>query len=69
MLIIAHNAVVCAVFAHFTSEAQDECPSIDFPLHTVLKPRAYGAEEQVFSFKVEHMYENKTPDSGNRDGQ
>lgn len=70
VLIVAHNAVIRAIYAYFMGKTQDECPYIDIPLHTVFKltTRAYGAEEQLFPLEVAHTYQNKTPESGDSDG-
>lgn len=69
MLILAHNAVVRAMFAPSMGEAQNECACIDVPLHDAVKLSAYEAEEQVFSLILEYRYENRTPNSGDRDEQ
>lgn len=65
VLIVAHNAVIRAIYAYFMGKSQEECPYIDIPLHTVFKltTRAYGAEEQLFPLEVAHTYQNKTPES------
>lgn len=70
VLIVAHNAVIRAIYAYFMGKSQDECPYIDIPLHTVFKltTRAYGAEEERFELEVAHTYQNKTPESGDSDG-
>lgn len=70
VLIVAHNAVIRAIYAYFMSKSQDECPYIDIPLHTVFKltTRAYGAEEKIFPMDVPSTYQNKTPESGDSDG-
>lgn len=70
VLIVAHNAVIRAIYGYFMGKSQDECPYIDIPLHTVFKltTRAYGAEEQLFPLEVAHTYQNKTPESGDSDG-
>ncbi|PXF41780.1 6-phosphofructo-2-kinase/fructose-2,6-bisphosphatase 4 [Gracilariopsis chorda] len=70
VLIVAHNAVVRAIYAYFMNKSQDECPYIDIPLHTVFKltTRAYGAEEEVFPLEIEHTDQNRTPESGDSDG-
>lgn len=70
VLIVAHNAVIRSIYGYFMGKRQDECPYIDIPLHTVFKltTRAYGAEEQVFPLDVDSTYLNKTPESGDSDG-
>lgn len=70
VLIVAHNAVIRAIYAYFIGKAQEECPYINIPLHTVFKltTRAYGAEEQVFPLDVACTERNRTPDSGDSEG-
>lgn len=70
ILIVAHNAVIRAIYAYFMGKSQEDCPYIDIPLHTVFKltTRAYGVEEQHFPLEVAHTYQNKTPESGDSDG-
>lgn len=70
VLIVAHNAVIRAIYAYFMGKPQEKCPYIDIPLHTVFKltTRAYGAEEQRFPLDVASTYHNKTPESGDSDG-
>ena len=70
VLVVAHNAVIRAIYTYFMGESQDKCPYIDIPLHTVFKltTRAYGAEEQIFKLEVDSTYQNKTPESGDSDG-
>lgn len=71
VLIVAHNAVLRAIYAYYTGKSQEECPFIDVPLHTVFKltTRAYGAEEMRFKLEVDSVYCNKTPESGDSDGR
>jgi broad specificity phosphatase PhoE/predicted kinase len=47
VLIIAHNAVIRALYGYFADEPAEAVPRIPIPLHTVLEltPRAYGLEE------------------------
>lgn len=70
VLIVAHNAVIRAIYAYLMGKPQEECPYIDIPLHTVYKltTRAYGAEEQRFPLDVDSTYQNKTPESCDSDG-
>lgn len=70
VLFVAHNAVIRAIYAYFMGESQEKCPYVDIPLHTVFKltTRAYGVEEQIFKLDVDCTYQNKTPDSGDSDG-
>jgi broad specificity phosphatase PhoE/predicted kinase len=47
VLVIAHNAVVRALYAYFQGVPRERCPHLPIPLHTVLelKPHAYGCSE------------------------
>lgn len=50
VLVIAHNAVIRALYAYFTDEPAERVPQLEIPLHTLIQltPRAYGsAEERV----------------------
>ncbi len=46
VLVIAHQAVLRALFGYFTEVERDAVPHLRIPLHTVLEliPRAYGCE-------------------------
>lgn len=70
VLVVAHNAVIRAIYAYYTGRSRHECPNLDIPLHTVfrLSTRPYGVEEHRFNLAVHAKYENKTPESGNSDG-
>jgi broad specificity phosphatase PhoE/predicted kinase len=47
VLVIAHNAIVRALYAYLMGVPSHECPTLPVPLHTVIKitPTAYGCEE------------------------
>lgn len=49
VLVIAHQAVVRALYAYFMDYPPEQCPFLRIPLHSVIEltPRAYGCEEQV----------------------
>lgn len=50
VLIIAHQAVLRALYAYFVDLPPERCPHVSIPLHTVIRltPTAYGcAEERV----------------------
>lgn len=50
VLVIAHQAVLRALYAYFTDVPLDRCPHVDMPLHTVIElaPRAYvWAERRI----------------------
>ena len=48
--VIAHQAVLRALYAYFTGTEVARCPYLSVPLHTVLKltPHAYGCHEERF---------------------
>jgi broad specificity phosphatase PhoE len=48
--VIAHQAVIRALYAYFTDVPAEECPRVPVPLHGVIEltPRAYGCEERRF---------------------
>jgi len=48
VLMIAHQAVLRALYAYLMDRPAEECPRIDVPLHTVLQltPTAYGCDER-----------------------
>jgi 6-phosphofructo-2-kinase / fructose-2,6-biphosphatase 3 len=50
VLVIAHQAIVRALYGYLMGRAQDECPHLSIPLHTVIEllPTAYGYEERRF---------------------
>jgi len=47
VLLIAHQAVLRALYGYLMGKPQEECPYLEIPLHTVieLKPTEYGYEE------------------------
>ena len=48
VLIVAHQAVLRALYAYLMDLPPADCPVIDVPLHTVLEltPTAYGCDER-----------------------
>lgn len=50
VLVIAHQAVLRAIYAYLMDLAPSKCPNISMPLHTVIQltPNAYGCEEKRF---------------------
>jgi len=48
VLVIAHQAVLRALYAYFTEIPPEDCPFLAVPIHTVieLRPHAYGCEER-----------------------
>jgi broad specificity phosphatase PhoE/predicted kinase len=50
VLVIAHQAVLRALYAYFRDLPATDCPSLSIPLHTVIQltPTAYGCQEQRF---------------------
>ena len=53
MLVIAHNAVLRALYAYFQGVARERCPYLPIPLHTVIEltPHAYGCHETRLPLK------------------
>ena len=47
VLVIAHNAVLRALYAYFNGVPRERCPYLSIPLHTVIEltPHAYGCHE------------------------
>ncbi|MBL8722079.1 MAG: histidine phosphatase family protein [Myxococcales bacterium] len=50
VLVVAHQAVVRALYAYFMDWSPEVCPHLDAPLHTVLElsPQPYGCEERRY---------------------
>jgi 6-phosphofructo-2-kinase / fructose-2,6-biphosphatase 3 len=48
VLVIAHQAIVRALYGYLTGLPQEECPFVPIPLHTLIEltPTAYGYEER-----------------------
>jgi broad specificity phosphatase PhoE len=48
VLVIAHQAVLRALYSYFKGLAPEDCPHLSIPLHTViqLSPHAYGCDEK-----------------------
>ncbi len=53
VLMIAHQAVIRALYGYLMGRPQDECPYLPVPLHTViaLTPTAYGYEERRYQLE------------------
>jgi broad specificity phosphatase PhoE/predicted kinase len=51
VLVIAHQAVLRAIYAYLMDRPPTECPRLEIPLHTVIQltPTAYGCDEQRFT--------------------
>lgn len=47
ILVVAHQAIIRALYGYLTGRPQEECPHVPIPLHTIveLTPTAYGYEE------------------------
>jgi 6-phosphofructo-2-kinase/fructose-2,6-biphosphatase 2 len=47
VLVIAHQAVLRAIYAYFHSIPPEQCTRLPIPLHRVLelRPHAYGCQE------------------------
>ena len=50
VLVIAHQAVLRALYAYLMDKPPSDCPKLEIPLHTVIQltPTAYGCEEKRF---------------------
>jgi broad specificity phosphatase PhoE/predicted kinase len=50
VLVVAHQAVLRALYAYFADHEPDDCPFLEMPLHAVieLQPKAYGCAERRF---------------------
>jgi len=50
VLVIAHQAILRALYAYFANHPRESTPHISVPLHTIIKltPRAYGCDEERF---------------------
>jgi broad specificity phosphatase PhoE len=46
--LIAHQAIIRALYGYLSGRPQEECPHVPVPLHTVIEltPTAYGYEER-----------------------
>ncbi len=51
VVVIAHQAVLRALYAYFADKTPEECPRLEIPLHTVIElvPRAYCCDESRFT--------------------
>ena len=47
VMVIAHNAVIRALYAYFQGVPRERCPHLPIPLHSVIEltPHAYGCHE------------------------
>lgn len=54
VVVVAHNAVLRALYAYLSNQAAEGCPTLDIPLHTVIEltPKAYGNEERRHRLEV-----------------
>lgn len=50
VLVVAHQAILRALYGYLTGRPRDDVPYIEIPMHTVmaLTPRAYGCDEERF---------------------
>ncbi|HVW27178.1 MAG TPA: 6-phosphofructo-2-kinase/fructose-2,6-bisphosphatase [Polyangiaceae bacterium] len=50
VLVIAHRAVLRALYGYLMGKPQDECPHLEIPLHTLIEltPTEYGYDEHRF---------------------
>jgi len=51
VLVIAHQAILRAIYGYFTNKARGSVPHLEVPLHTLiyLSPNTYGCEEMRFA--------------------
>ena len=69
ILVVAHQAVIRALYAYFLGYPLDELPYVRVPLHSVIciTPKAYGCEEQRVRLDIDavdtHRPKPKTPGS------
>ena len=50
VLVVAHQAVLRALYGYFVGRSREEVPHLDVSLHTVIEltPKAYGCDERRF---------------------
>jgi broad specificity phosphatase PhoE/predicted kinase len=50
ILVVAHQAVLRALYGYFVGRSREEVPHLDVPLHTIIEltPKAYGCDERRF---------------------
>jgi broad specificity phosphatase PhoE len=68
VLVIAHQAVLRAIYAYLMDRPPQECPRISTPLHTVIQltPTAYGCVEE--RFELPPRMEEQPPSSSDGTG-
>jgi 6-phosphofructo-2-kinase/fructose-2,6-biphosphatase 2 len=54
-MIIAHQAVLRAIYAYFMNLDREQLPYVHIPLHTLIKltPKAYGCETAFIKAPIE----------------
>ncbi len=54
VVVVAHQAVLRALYAYLAGRTPEDCPHLEMPLHTLiqLRPKAYGCEERRFPIPV-----------------
>jgi len=60
-IIIGHQGILRALYGYYASIPIEKIPTLDFPLHTVIKftPHAYGFQEERFIIDPETHYVEK----------
>ena len=50
VLVVAHQAVLRALYGYFVGRNREEVPHLDVPLHTIIEltPKAYGCDERRY---------------------
>eukprot|EP00478_Filoreta_tenera_P006884 GABV01008825.1.p1 GENE.GABV01008825.1~~GABV01008825.1.p1 ORF type:complete len:105 (+),score=1.38 GABV01008825.1:356-670(+) len=58
-MIVGHRAVLRCLYAYLVDLPHETIPHLDMPLHTAIKltPKAYGCEEERFTFGIESVDE------------
>ena len=51
LLVVAHQAILRALYAYFANRPREDCPYLSIPLHTViqLQSQTYGCVEMRFA--------------------
>lgn len=54
VVVVAHQAVLRALYAYLVGHSQQDCPHLEMPLHTLIEltPRAYGCDETRHSVNL-----------------
>jgi 6-phosphofructo-2-kinase/fructose-2,6-biphosphatase 2 len=63
IFIVAHQAVLRAIYAYFMNYSEEKIPYIEIPLHHVIKlePKAYGCREERFDLNIPAVVTHRDP--------